>query len=89
MLCCFFPTVLDYLPEGDAYRIYVSWSLLGGYPSLLGATCRLRRRVNKPIRAYVDMADPAERRLGCVLAWMGATARDSIHDHRCPEFYLP
>ena len=43
MLCRFGPTVIDYLEEDDAYRIYVYWCVLGGYLSLLGAVCRLRR----------------------------------------------
>lgn len=89
MICGFGPTVLDYLDEGDAYRIYVYWCILGSYPSLLGAVLRLRRRARKPIRAYIDIADPAECRLGRVLVWLGATVCDSIYDHRCPEFVLP
>lgn len=89
LICRFGPTALDYLDEGTACRIYVYWSTLGGYPSLLGAVCRLRWRGRKPIRAYIDSTDPAECRLGRVLAWIGATACDSIFDHRFPEFYLP
>lgn len=89
MLCRFGPTVIDYLEEDDAYRIYVYWCVLGGYLSLLGAVCRLRRRGNKPIRAYVDTADPAERRLGRVLTLLGARSWDGPDDHRCFEFYLP
>lgn len=30
MLCRFGPTVIDYLEEDDAYRIYVYWCVLGG-----------------------------------------------------------
>lgn len=89
MICRFGPTLLDYLDEGDAYLIYLYFSDLGMYLSLLGAVCRLRRRGNKPIRAYVDTAAPAERRLGRVLTWMGARSWDDPGDHRCFEFFLP
>ena len=89
MICRFGPTLLDYLDEGDAYLIYLYFSDLGMYLSLLGAVCRLRRRGNKPIRAYVDTADLAERRLARVLSLLGAYSWDSLGDHRCFEYYLP
>ena len=89
MICRFGPTLLDYLDEGDAYLIYLYFGDLGMYLSLLGAVCRLRRRGNKPIRAYVDTADLAERRLGRVLSLLGAYSWDSLGDHRCFEYYLP
>lgn len=89
MLCRMGCSVLDYLDQGDSCLLFLEMSTLGTTLSLLGAVLRLRLREHKPIRAYVDTADPAERRLGCVLAWMGATVRDSIYDHRCLEFFLP
>lgn len=89
MICRFGPTLLDYLDEGDACLIYLYFSDLGMYLSLLVAVRRLQRLSHKPIRAYIDMATPAERRLGRVLTWMGAHSWDDPGDHRCFEFFLP
>lgn len=89
MLCRMGCSVLDYLDQGDSCLLFPEMSKFGATLSLLGAVLRLRWRVHKPIRAYIDIADPAECRLGRVLVWLGATVCDSIYDHRCPEFVLP
>lgn len=89
MLCRFGSSSLDYLEQGSSCLLFLEASTLGSYLSLLGAVYRLRRRTHKPIRAYIDTADPAERRLGRILALLGASSWDSPDDHRCFEFYLP
>ena len=83
------PTRLDFLDEGPACLLYLDFSRLGDYLSLLVAAHRLRRLTHKPTRAFVDTADPAERRLGRVLTLLGARSWDGPGDHRCFEYYLP
>lgn len=89
MLCRMGCSVLDYLDQGDSCLLFLEMSTLGTTLSLLGAVLRLRRRAHKPIRAYIDTTDPAERRLGRVLTLLGAYSWDGPGDHRCFEFYLP
>ncbi len=83
------PTQLDFLDQGPACLLYLDYSKLGGHLSLLVAVRRLQRLTRKPVRAYLDSADPVEHRLGCVLSLLGAYSWDSLGDHRCYEFYLP
>ena len=89
MLCRFFSSSLDYLDQGNSCLLFLEMSTLGTSPSLLGAVLRFRRRARKPIRAFIDTADPAERRLGRVLTLLGARSWDGPGDHRCYEFFLP